>query len=402
VVAQLAAIEMLIGIARGRDDEVAIELGGLLELIPLGQGISEQFLRNNLVVPYVLVPASRSYWDDAPLGPSIIEARELAAALVSARAGDDAPLRRIRWPEPGVIACHFPCPWAIELALRRLHTRKVDGRRLATWLCEHWGEPARAALRSWSEDGDLGAVAQEVLANTPSPPPQRITLRLLGPIDVRVDGRPSDDPDLRRERVRALLVALALRPDTTRDQLAGQLWPDLTIDRAGKNLRTTLAYVHGVLEPDRTPGDAPWFVRTDGQQIRLHDSLDIDLWRFRDELDRADEAEWAGRPQRVLPLLIDAVERWDGDLAADLDHDWLDLERIHLRSRYVRACCRAAELLVALRDPTRAIAMARRALDVDRWSATAHASLAEAYDAIGDHTSARAVRERLEGLGVDG
>ncbi len=401
VMAQISAMELLIGIARGRDDEVAVELGGLLELIPLGEGVSEQFLRNNLVIPYVLVPASRTYWDETPLGPSIVEARELAAAFVSAREGDDGPLRRIRLPEPGVVACHFPCPWAIELALRRLHTRQADGRRLAAWLAERWGEPARAALRSWTDDDALGSVAQEVLASTPSPPIEQVTLRLLGPVDVRIDGRSSDDPDLRRERVRALLTVLALRPDTTRDQLAGLLWPDLATDRAGKNLRTTLAYVHGVIEPHRSPGDAPWFVRTDGQQIRLHGSLDVDLWRFRDELDRADDAERAGRPQRMLPLLLTAIERWHGDLAADLDHDWLDLERIHLRSRYVRACCRAAELLVALRDPTRAIAMARRALDVDRWSDAAHASLADAYDAIGDRTSARAVRARLEALGAE-
>ena len=168
------------------------------------------------------------------------------------------------------------------------------------------------------------------------------------------------------------------------------------MERAAKNLRTTLSYLHGVLEPRRPPGDATWFVRIDGSSVALSPTLDVDLWRFRELLDAADEAERAGRPNAALPLMLEALDLWRGDLAEDLDLEFLELERIHLRSRFVRASCRAAELLVASRRPNEAIAVARPALYVDRWNERSYLALADAYVAIGDHTSARAVLDRGE------
>ena len=108
------------------------------------------------------------------------------------------------------------------------------------------------------------------------------------------------------------------------------------------------------------------------------------------------EAERAGRPNAALPLMLEALDLWGGDLAEDLDLEFLELERIHLRSRFVRASCRAAELLVASRRPNEAIAVARPALYVDRWNERSYLALADAYVAIGDHTSARAVLDRGE------
>ena len=353
-------------------------------------------MRNNLALAYALDPGCRQYWDRADLGPSIAEARDAIRALTAAREDDDLrSLRSLRWPEPGYLATVLPCPWAIELALRGLAAGRQEGRRLASWLCEHWGDPARLALRAWTDDASLGAVARDVLSSTPTPPSADVELRVLGRAEVIVDGRTSDDPDMRRERVRSLLVSLALNPRTTRERLAGQLWPDLEQDKALRNLRTTLNYVHRIVEPGRSPGDAPWFIRSDGASITLTGGLSIDLWRFRELLDGADSAERAGRPLQALPLLVSATRLWQGDLADDLDHHWLDLERIHLRSRFVRACCRAAELSVAVGDPGSAADLARRALAVDPWSRPTHLVLADAYQSLGDTTSAAAIRDRL-------
>ena len=103
-----------------------------------------------------------------------------------------------------------------------------------------------------------------------------------------------------------------LHRTTSRNRVAAELWPDLTPDRAAKNLRTTLNYDHEVLEPHRSSGDAAWFVRTDGQKITLHASLDVDLWRFTELLDRADDAELCGPPSEALPSLVEATRLWRG------------------------------------------------------------------------------------------
>jgi DNA-binding SARP family transcriptional activator len=395
--AQTSGVEALIAIAEGRDDDAAQTMGEILAFVPLGHGIGEQMLRNTLAIPYVLVPSSRDFWSQADLGPSLQTMRRVAAAFVDAREdGNRSSISHLSWPDPGTIAATLPCPWAIEFSLHGLAAGRQDGRRLAAWLCEHWGEPARDALRTWVDDDELGEVARDVLTHTPTPPDHPVSVQVLGPTNVRIDGFPTQDPDLRRERVRALLVCLVLRPATTRDQLAGTLWPDQPTEKAHKNLRTTLAYLHSLLEPRRAAGDATWFVRVDGHHIRLHHDLDVDVWAFTRLLDRAEQAEREGRPHTALPLFREAIELWGGDLAEDLDHEWLDLERIHLRSRFVRAACRAAELLVATHEAGPAVDIARRALDIDRWNDRSYLALAAAYDALGDHTSARAVLRRGE------
>jgi DNA-binding SARP family transcriptional activator len=395
IAAQLFGVRLVIDIVEGREEAAGAQLSQLLEQIPLGEGISEQMLRSFLTMPYVLVPESRSYWDTAALGPALVENRELVAAFVAARERDDlGPIAAMRWPEPGFIAARFPVNWAIELAVYGARADRYETVHLAGWLSEHWGRPAREALASRAEHPTRGSAARELLARTPAPPEQPTALRMLGETRLTINQIDTADPNWRRERVRAVLVWLVLNPDTSRARLAAALWPDLDPDKAAKNLRTTLNYLHGVLEPQRSSGDAAWFVRSDGQQISLHGSLDVDLWRFRELLDRADVAERRGRPTEALPLLVETARLWRGDLAADLDHEWLELDRIHLRGQFVRAACRAAELLTATGRPAEAVEVVRPAVEVDPWNERGYEALAAGYRAMGDVTSARAVEAK--------
>ena len=258
--------------------------------------------------------------------------------------------------------------------------------------------PARELLREFAADPDFGDIAADVIATTPLPPANTVGIRVLGRTDLLIDGQGSAEPNWRRERVRALLVWLVLNPNTTRQQVAGALWPDLGIDRAAKNLRTTLNYVHGLLEPRRASRDATWFVRIAGQHIKLHHDLNVDVWNYRQALDEADRAEREGRANDALEALTQAVRLWRGDLAEDLDHEWLELERIHLRSRFVRASCRAAELLTATSRPNEAIELLRPALAADPWHERSYLALGAAYEAVGDRTSARAIADRAASL----
>jgi len=387
----------LIDAAKGRQDVAAGGLRKMLEIVPLGQGVSEQLLVGNVAFVYTLLPEARQFWDDMALGPDLDCGREIARAFTSARErGDLGPITRLDWPSPGAIAAHLPTNWAIEFALYGVKAKREEGRHVADWLCEHWGDPARKALRSWTSDATLGEHAIDVLANTPTPPGRDVAFEVLGQTRLKFDGHECRDSNWRRERVRAMLTFLVLNPVTTRDQLAGTLWPDLTSERAHKNLRTTLNYLHNVLEPRRAPGDAAWFVRITGQQVRFHQDSDVDLWQFRTLLEAADEAERNGSPNVALPLLTEAASLWKGDVGSDFDFEWLELERIHIRSQYVRASCRAAELLVATSRPAEAAKVAKATLSADPWHAASYSVLAEAYQALGDATGARAVDRLAE------
>ena len=139
--------------------------------------------------------------------------------------------------------------------------------------------------------------------------------------------------------------------------------------------------------------DAPWFVRADTHRIELHADLAVDLWEFGATLDRAEDAERDGAPSEALPLLLDAIGRYRGELAAGLDYAWLDLERIHVRSRFVRSSCRAGELLTATGRAGESVDLFRAALRADAWHERTYRGLIDAYESLGDTTAAQQVAE---------
>ena len=399
---QLAGVEALTLLAEGREQAAAELLEQLLQLAPLGEGISEQMLRGHIGVVYVIAAATREYWDSSDLGPSIVRMRTLARAYVAARENDDLQLvTNIDWPDPGIIASTFPVTWAMEFALFGAKAGRSEAEQTIEWLCDKWGQPARDALGELAESENLGAVTQTVLTRTPLPPERGSELKVLGVPGLTHQGLATRNPDWRRERVRELLLYLVLNPRTTRERVAGTLWPELPGARAAKNLRTTLTYLHQVLEPDRRVGDATWFVRVDGSEIELHDSLPVDLWDFRALVSQAEGHEAAGQPRRAMPLYVQAAELWNGDLMEGADQSWIDLDRIHTRSQFVRAACRGAELLLASSIPEEAISISRAALGADPWNMRAFDVLADSYAAIGDAAAANSVREMAQRALVD-
>ena len=194
----------------------------------------------------------------------------------------------------------------------------------------------------------------------------------------------------RRERVRSLLLYLILHGPAARDAVADALWPDLEPAKADKNLRTTLNYLHQVLEPMRSAREAPWYVRNEQGMLSVHPSLEVDLRRVDILLDRAAGLDQAGSSIASLDTYMEALPLWRGDLASgEADHSWADLERTRLRSRLVRGAARAGDLLVAQGRPEEAIAVCHQAIEADRWYEPAYAALTRAYVELDDVTSAR-------------
>jgi DNA-binding SARP family transcriptional activator len=391
----LGGLDALVAIAAGDDARGASILSDLLAALPLAPGPAAAAFHRYLAVTYVLVPASRRFWDEHDQGPCWDDGRSVAAALVAARASQDpGPL-----PAPGVVLAHLPLPWAAELAVR---AGDLDA---AGWLAERWPEATRTALRALAARQDLGPGATAALGVVPAAPRTRLELRLLGPTELVRDGQPVTDAGWRRERVRSLLAQLAVRGVVTRDELMTALWPELDADRAAHNLRVNLGHLHVVLEPDRQPGDAPWFVRQDAATLRLHRSphLIVDLWDFEQDLAAADERDRV--PTAALDHLRRAVGRWRGRPLTDLaGSEWTTTQADRLTARYVAAASRLGELLVADGSPEEAAAAAERAIDADFWSERAHRLAVAAALAVGDRGAARRALDRcheaLDELGV--
>ena len=347
----------------------------------------------DVALTYVLLPELRPMLDEVTFSRAVW-VRDLARVILAGREpGGADPVKEVDVTNPARVRAVMPFSFVAELAVRL----NGAGRSAeAAALLEPLGARGRAVVRA-RNDRD----AKSLLALVPAAPAATVDVCAFGP--VQVGGQSLD-----RVRVRELIAFLLLHRTTTRAAVTAALWPDLDDRAAANNLRVTLSYLQRVLEPDRGEGEAAYFVRQSGTELRLvsDTALRVDLDEFDAHLDGAATAERDGTPSVALPAYVAATDLYRGDLFADLPEiNWADLERDRCRARFVGAAVRAGELFAAANEPDRAEGLARRALAIDEWSEPAYGVLASSALARGDRAGAlRAIergREMLRELGVE-
>jgi DNA-binding SARP family transcriptional activator len=98
----------------------------------------------------------------------------------------------------------------------------------------------------------------------------RVEVKLLGPLEVYVDGRPIQ---LRRPKQRALLALLALRAGevVSTDRLVHELWGEQPPKAVVGSLQNLVSELRKLLGPDLLVTRAPGYVlELDRQQVDAH------------------------------------------------------------------------------------------------------------------------------------
>lgn len=412
----LALGEALAAASQGDDDAATRAVASVREHPMSRPAALLRISPSALPVLYVLDPPSRDMWDAVDLRGVHVGVRRVARAVAALRAGVSpaaAGVGALSQSDLELARSVLPIAWSTLLGVHVAaagHERGVD-------VVKAIGSPARPTLHALDDaGGPTGRVAHRLLAAIPRRPRHPLTLCVLGPLSVthgdaagaEVESRESDDPHLARERVRQLIGLLVLRRRVSRQAAGAAIWPDLSEADAARNLRVTLNYVQRVLEPDRDERDSPFFLRAQGTVLRLADdpALEVDLWRWHDDLDEADAAERRGTPSLAIEAMERAVSRWRGGLLTDLPPaDWLTQERELAQRRFVHAAVRLADLLAADGDRDRPQALALAALEVEPWSEPAYDVLVAALLDRGDVAGARRALDRcfdmLDDLGVE-
>lgn len=401
----LALPDLLLAHENGRQDEARAMLEDLLGRIPVGPSTRLSYNGSSaLIARYrpdqfegLVVPMPER---DISLGLAL---REMD------RTGELTALQAVPWPEnPGMLISSLFLRTSCEFVCAAWAAGRAEARPTAEWLLDVMGDQARSRLRDFV-DHPIPAVAtaaKEILASVPLPPSSTRELRLLGPERLEIGGVESDHEDWRRERVRSLVGYLVVHPDATRDAIMAALWPEASEDAARRSLRSTLNLLLGVLEAGRAGGDASYFVRADGNRVRLagHDRLTVDVWRFDSLLDEAAQLEADGAPSLALDCFTEAIDLYRGNLLAGVaEGDWLHVERQRLHVRFVGAAVRGAELLLAHDRVDEAVRLATRTIQLEPWSEPAHRSLIAGHLQRGDraaaHRALQQCHEMLEELG---
>lgn len=382
-----------VAVAEGREDAAADLLGRVPDrgvLFPP---------REASVLFYVLRPDVRAAYDARDLEGVFAQRRELARLIVAGRAGDLDPARRFTWPRAEVVRWFAPPAWIAEAIVYTMASGTapppdlVESRRLI---------PCDTVRRlAGNPDERVAGAARELGAIVPTDPAAPITLRVLGALEVEVNGKLSSAPELRRERVRSLLGLLVTRRSVRRLEAATELWPHLGEAQALANLRVTLSHLLRLLEPGRARNAASTYIRQDQEALTLvaRDDLTVDAWEFEALVAEAEKLERAGAPSLALDAYRRAVRLWRGQLLAELEtSEWLAFARTRLGAMFVRSAIRAGELLAAHGDHGEAIVMGERAIRADPWADDAYRLLAGSHLARGDRATARRVLEYYDAV----
>lgn len=230
----------------------------------------------------------------------------------------------------------------------------------------------------------------------------RLLLRLLGPFQATLDGRPVSG--FESNKVRALLACLAVEADRPhpRQQLAGLLWPERpesvarrNLSRALLNLRETLDDVHA----------APPCLLITPQTLQFDRSGAgwVDVLTF--------EALLRGRPS--VPQLTEAVDLYRGAFMEGFSlkdsvafDDWVLLTRERLMRLALGTLAELTDRHVACGEHKLACRYAWRQLELEPWREEAHRQLMRSLALSGQRSEAlaqyEACRRRLHAdLGVD-
>ena len=198
-----------------------------------------------------------------------------------------------------------------------------------------------------------------------------LIIRLFGPFEVRVQGRPL--PQLRSRKGKWLLALLLLRneKEVERTWLAGILWPDSMESQSLANLRLTLTDLRTALGPEavriRTPS---------ARTLRFNCAgLEADVLTF----DRSIVGSASEQRQ--------AVALYRGPLLEGCTEEWALAARAERERSYLKALTSLAAHARQQRDSDTETDCLRLILKTDPYRESALCELLEAYAVKGNHAS---------------
>jgi predicted ATPase/DNA-binding SARP family transcriptional activator len=212
----------------------------------------------------------------------------------------------------------------------------------------------------------------------------RIQARLLGSVQLHVNGAMVQDRAWTRKTARSLLLLLLITPGhrLPRDQVLDALWPTLSPEAADRSLRKAVHALRRVLEPDLRDGRKSAFLEVGGETIALVG--DLDLWVDVDAFAAEIAAARSASPREQRQHLQQALSLYGGELLADQPYaDWAETQREHLRHQRRRATLTVAELDLGMGTPEASVPMLERLLNADPTDEAALRVLMRALAAAG-------------------
>jgi DNA-binding SARP family transcriptional activator len=302
---------------------------------------------------------------------------------------------------------------ALEVALvtgywhPQLGTRPVAAEQLRPWLVpleRQWGwlrpiwvTPLRRELARSAGSGQVVGAARPVHAATPpaaapgahtvpaartAAQPGLLQARLLGSLEVRVDGAAVTSWNGQRGTSVLRYLLSRRRHACSRDELLEEYWPDVAASAAGNRLQVAVSGLRRALR-DVTALNVVEYA-DGGYRINQQLRVEVDVELFERGLRAAGAAERSGDREKARTAYHEAIALYRDDFAADAPYEqWTLLPRESLRIKLIDALDRLSRLELADHRIDDCIATAHRMLGVDPCREDAHRLLMRCYAAQG-------------------
>jgi|SRR5579859_119284 len=226
----------------------------------------------------------------------------------------------------------------------------------------------------------------------------RLSVALLGPLQVTLDGKPVTTFEYKK--VQALLAYLAVEAGQphSRASLANLLWPDLADAVARRNLTQALSSIRQSIGHTGR-NDLFLTVTNEGVQFNLTSDTELDLAEFNTLLAACD-----AHTHRSIETCTACAERlgraatlYRGDFLAHFSlgdsvpfEEWAQVKRESLRQRALTALAHQSAYHERHGHVEQATALARRQLELDPWHEAVHRQIMRLLAVSGERHKALA------------
>jgi two-component SAPR family response regulator len=262
----------------------------------------------------------------------------------------------------------------------------IHAGRAARWLKKRAGFLLKAPLlKFFFEEAerireslpDLRRNLRNADENLPSLAP-RLEISSFGEIVVRHNQRVVEVSDWQTREARDLFLFLLQSPALTKEQIALVFWPDISPARLKMRFKINIYRVRQAIGPDVIVFE----------DERYHFNRMINYTWDREEFDKLFEKlnQSVERPEK-RKLLEEAVGFLKGDYLADLDADWVILDRLKYQEIYRYLMLELAMLYLKEGQAHNCLNIARRVLLSDPLLESAHRLIIQAYASLHDPAS---------------
>jgi predicted ATPase/DNA-binding SARP family transcriptional activator/tetratricopeptide (TPR) repeat protein len=252
-----------------------------------------------------------------------------------------------------------------------------------------------APIPALSQMGRLGVI-----------PMERLSLSLLGPLRIALDGRPVSG--FAYNKARALLLYLAVEADRPhqRDALVDLLWPDLPDTAARTNLRQVLTNLREAIG-DATATPPFLLITRDTIQLNPSSGYELDIISFTTLLDTCatHSHRHLARCRSCAARMQQALAHYHGDFLAEFAlgdsapfDEWALRHREQLHQRALDTLAHLADYYERCGDDEPARRYAQRQIELDPWREEAHRQLMRLLARGGQRSAALAQYEACHSI----